>query len=131
MEAGTATRRLATRARVPGVFSLADEPLSLGLTKALVRRADLLVTTDSGPRHFAGAFDVPVVTLFGPTHIEWTETYSSRAIHLQKTVPCGPCQLRVCPLDHRCMRDLSVNEVLTASEDLLARFPARRLRNAG
>ena len=51
------------------------QPLSLGLTKACVRRADLLVTTDSGPRHFAAAFDRPVVTLFGPTHIAWTETY--------------------------------------------------------
>ena len=61
---------------------------------------DLLVTTDSGPRHFAAAFDRPVVTLFGPTHIAWTETYHPRAIHLQKQVPCGPCQQRVCPLDH-------------------------------
>ncbi|MGH3420596.1 MAG: glycoside hydrolase family 36 N-terminal domain-containing protein, partial [Streptosporangiaceae bacterium] len=65
----------------------ADGPrLSVGLTKACVRRADLLVTTDSGPRHFAAAFDRPVVTLFGPTHIEWTETYHPRAVHLQKRV---------------------------------------------
>ena len=91
------------RAASPHVFSLGDTPLSLGLTKALVRRADLLVTTDSGPRHFAAAFDRPVVTLFGPTHIDWTETYFAKAIHLQKKVPCGPCQQRVCPLDHRCM----------------------------
>lgn len=112
-------RDIVARANVPGVFSLADEKLSLGLTKALVRRADLLVTTDSGPRHFAGAFDVPVVTLFGPTHIAWTETYSSRAIHLQKTVPCGPCQLRVCPLDHRCMNELSPAEVGGAVDRLL------------
>ena len=104
-------------------FALSDTPLSLGLTKALVRRADLLVTTDSGPRHFAAAFDRPVVTLFGPTHIAWTETYFAKAIHLQKPVPCGPCQQRVCPLDHRCMRDLSPAEVFAASERLLTRFP--------
>jgi heptosyltransferase-2 len=99
--------------------------LSLGLTKACVRRADLLVTTDSGPRHFAAAFGRPVVTLFGPTHIAWTETYHPRAIHLQKQVPCGPCQRRVCPLDHRCMRELSPAEVFRAADVLLRHCPAR------
>jgi heptosyltransferase II len=120
--------RLADR---PQVVSLADRPLSLGLTKACVRRLDAFVTTDSGPRHFAAAFDVPVVTLFGPTFIEWTETYYPKGINLQKKVPCGPCQLRACPLDHRCMTEMTVPEVLAATEDLLARFPSRRLRHAG
>jgi heptosyltransferase-2 len=113
-------RQIARETGRPGVHSLADRPLSLGLTKACVRRCDLLVTTDSGPRHFAAAFDRPVVTLFGPTHIEWTETYHPRAIHLQKKVPCGPCQRRVCPLDHRCMKELTPAEVYTAAIQLLA-----------
>src|SRR4029434_8003759 len=91
----------------PGVVTMADlddhggPRLSLGLTKACVRRADLLITTDSGPRHFAAAFERPVVTPFGPTYIAWTETFHPWAVHLQKVVPCGPCQRRVCPLDHR------------------------------
>jgi heptosyltransferase-2 len=120
-------RQIAALAGHPAVQALADltvEPgggprLGLGLTKACVRRADLLVTTDSGPRHFAAAFDRPVVTLFGPTHIGWTETYHPRAIHLQKQVECGPCQRRVCPLDHRCMKDLRPREVFAAAEGLL------------
>ncbi len=102
-----------------GVASLADSPLSLGLTKAIVRRVAALVTTDSGPRHFAAAFDRPVVSLFGPTHIGWTETYFDKAVHLQKPVPCGPCQLRVCPLDHRCMTTLTPSEVFAATLNLL------------
>jgi heptosyltransferase II len=121
-------RNIAALACHPNVHSLADltapavadgPRLSIGLTKACVRRADLLVTTDSGPRHFAAAFDRPVVTLFGPTHIEWTETYHPRAVHLQKRVPCGPCQLRVCPQDHRCMLQLTPDEVFSAAEGLL------------
>src|SRR5262249_12936612 len=68
-------RSIVYRAGHPSVRGLVDFPLSLGLTKACVRRADLLVTTDSGPRHFAAAFGRPVVTLFGPTHIAWTETF--------------------------------------------------------
>ena len=108
------------RAGRPGRAGAPDgPPLSLGLTKACVRRADLLVTTDSGPRHFAAAFDRPVVTLFGPTFIDWTETYFPRAVHLQKQVDCGPCQRRVCPLDHRCMKQLLPAEVFTAAEGLL------------
>lgn len=122
-------QRIVAQANRPRVFSLADEPMSIGLSKACVRRLDLLVTTDSGPRHFAAAFDVPVVTLFGPTHIEWTETYFPKAVHLQKSVPCGPCQLRVCPLDHRCMRELGVDEVLQAIASLLP-VPEER-RHAG
>jgi heptosyltransferase-2 len=113
-------RQIVALARRPGVASLADSPLSLGLSKACVRRADLLITTDSGPRHFAAAFDRPVVTLFGPTHIAWTETYYPWAVHLQKEVPCGPCQLRVCPLDHRCMNELTPAEVFSAAIRLLA-----------
>lgn len=116
-------RQIAEHSRSPHVFSLGDIPLSLGLTKAVVSRADLLVTTDSGPRHFAAAFGRPVVTLFGPTHIGWTETYFEKAVHLQKPVPCGPCQRRVCPLDHRCMKELSAAEVFAAAVRLLTRFP--------
>jgi heptosyltransferase-2 len=112
-------QRIAALAGRPHVHSLADQPLSLGLTKACVRRADLLVTTDSGPRHFAAAFERPVVTLFGPTHIAWTETYHARAVHLQKQVDCGPCQRRVCPLDHRCMTGLTPAEVFATAAELL------------
>jgi heptosyltransferase-2 len=124
-------RQITTLARRPAVVSLAGQPLSLGLTKACVRRADLLVTTDSGPRHFAAAFGRPVVTLFGPTHIPWTETYYARAIHLQKKVPCGPCQLRVCPLDHRCMTELTPAEVFAAASQLLTRYTTRVLPGHG
>jgi len=109
------------------VVSLADAPLSIGLTKAAVRSAELLVTTDSGPRHFAAAFDVPVVTLFGPTHIAWSETFYTKAIHLQEDVDCGPCQERTCPLvHHRCMQDLSVDRVFAATFAQLETNSGRR-----
>jgi heptosyltransferase-2 len=118
-------RQIVRLARHPAVVSLADEPPSIGLTKSAVRNAELLVTTDSGPRHFAPPFQVPVVTLFGPTHSAWSETYYKRALHLQVEVDCGPCQQRVCPLrHHRCMRDLTVGWVFKAATTLLESFPA-------
>jgi heptosyltransferase II len=105
-------REIVQAARHPRVVSLADQPLSIGLTKACVRRSALMITTDSGPRHFAAAFNVPVITLFGPTHIAWTRTYHPLAWHILHPVPCGPCQQRVCPEGHhRCMRDISPESV--------------------
>jgi heptosyltransferase-2 len=118
-------RQIAGRAGRPNVVALADQPLSIGLTKACVRRAALLITTDSGPRHFAAAFRRPVITLFGPTHIAWTETYYPKALHLQKQVPCGPCQRRVCPVDHACMKLLTPAEVLEATTGLFERLNRR------
>ncbi|QDU08418.1 lipopolysaccharide heptosyltransferase II [Gimesia aquarii] len=108
------------QAKHPMVASLAAEPPHLGLTKAAIRQAELLVTTDSGPRHFAAPFQVPVVTLFGPTHILWSETFYEHGKHLQLDLDCGPCQQRVCPLGHhRCMKDLGANQVFQAVVSLL------------
>lgn len=113
-------RQIVEQAAHQRVVSLAAQQPGIGLSKACVRRSRLMVTTDSGPRHFAAAFNVPVVTLFGPTHIAWSENHFDRAVHLQRDVPCGPCQKRVCPLGHhRCMRDLSVDEVYRAVIGLL------------
>jgi heptosyltransferase-2 len=109
-------REIVLAAAHPHVASLADQPLGIGLTKACVRRSALMVTTDSGPRHFAAAFNTPVITLFGPTHIAWTRTYHPQAWHMLHPVPCGPCQRPVCPEGHhRCMRDLSPETVFRAA----------------
>lgn len=124
--------RIVAGAAHPNVVSLgecpgADEwPLSIGLTKAAVKHSELLVTTDSGPRHFAPPFDVSVVTLFGPTHIAWSETYCPKSVHLQIDVDCGPCQKPTCAFDHhRCMRDLAVGDVFAA----VASLESTRARN--
>ena len=102
------------------VASLADRPVSIGLTKACVRRSRLLVSTDSGARHFGAAFGVPVVALFGPTHIAWSDTRYARERKLQIPLDCGPCQERVCPLQHhRCMRELDPESVFHTVVDLL------------
>ena len=107
--------RIVYMAGNPKVFSLAEQKLSLGLSKALVRRSRLLVTTDSGPRHFAAAFEIPLITLFGPTHMAWGDIRYDKELCLQIPVDCGPCQQRVCPFQHhRCMIDLSVDEVYRA-----------------
>ncbi len=111
---------LAGHAMVRALAETGMPPLSLGLSKAVVRRSDLLLTTDSGPRHFASAMGRPVVTLFGPTHIAWTETWQKQAYHLAAPVPCGPCQQRTCPQGHHdCMKLLQPQMVLQVVETVL------------
>lgn len=121
-----AAREIVRQADRPGVASLADRPMSLGLTKACIRRASLLVTTDSGPRHFGVAFDVPTLGLFGPTHVAWTLTHHAKSLHLHHPVPCGPCQRPTCAEGHhRCLRDLSPAAAFAAARRMLAgRQPA-------
>jgi heptosyltransferase-2 len=93
--------------------------MTLGALKEIVRRCDLMVTNDTGPRHIAAAFGVPVVTVFGPTHQDWTEIYFEKERKVQIKVFCGPCQKKTCPLDHRCMTRLTPGMVWEQSVVLL------------
>jgi lipopolysaccharide heptosyltransferase II len=107
-------------ARHPQVRSLAKEDVSFGTTKAIVRRSRLLVTTDSGPRHVASALGTPTVVLFGPIDPRWSRNYQRETIELSVPLDCAPCGHRVCPLGHhRCMRDLTVDQVLGAVANML------------
>ena len=63
--------------------------------------------------------DVPVVTVFGPTHPEWTEIYYAKERQVAVKVFCGPCQKKVCPLDHRCMTRVTPGMVFDAASGLL------------
>ncbi len=102
-----------------------DKPLlSLGELKSLIQRCDLLICNDAGPRHFAKAFRVPVVTVFGPTHTQWTETNYDKETIVNIDVDCGPCQQKLCPLtqpqEHlQCLTGVTVDMVFEAAVTLL------------
>ena len=90
----------------------------------MISRCDLLVNNDTGPRHVAKAFGVPVVTIFGPTHPGWTDTEYPLERKLSVPVDCGPCQKKICPLDPplklQCMTRVTVETVAAAAAELLA-----------
>jgi heptosyltransferase II len=111
--------RLAGRDRV---FSLADQDVCLGLTKACLRRASLAVSTDSGPRHIAAALGTPVITLLGPTSPVWIENPTIRGANVQLDLDCIRCAQRTCPLGHhRCMVELSPDMVFDEVVRMLER----------
>jgi heptosyltransferase-2 len=85
----------------------------------VLARLRLLVTNDSGPMHLAAALGVPVVAIFGPT--DWRETHPVGDGHrvIREPVHCSPCRLRECPIDHRCMRRVTIDRVLGEADALL------------
>lgn len=103
------------------VASASRDAIDLSTLKAVVRRLDLLVTTDTGPRHFGPAFDVPTVCLMGSTDPRFTNTNLHGTEIVRSGVSCSPCQLKVCPIDHRCMTELSPAMVLAAIERVAGR----------
>lgn len=93
--------------------------LGLGGLKALVRRARVLVCNDAGARHVAVAFGVPAVVLMGPTSLEKTSANLERVRVLSADVPCRPCYLRECPIDHRCMTRIDPDRVVREAQAAL------------
>ncbi len=92
----------------------------LTVLKSVVKRARLMVTNDTGPRHVAAALGVPVVTVFGPTDPAWTDIGFALERQVMVKVFCGPCQKKHCPLDHRCMTQITPEMVFAPASALLA-----------
>ncbi len=77
---------------------------------------DVLVTNDSGPMHIASAMGTSLVALFGSTDQTVTGPYGQKQTVIDKKVSCSPCLKRTCPIDFRCMRQITVDEVLRCLE---------------
>jgi len=103
-------------------------PLSLDLLKALIARSRVLLTNDTGPRHIAAAFRVPVVCLMGPTDPTYTDSDMEGQVVLRAAeVECSPCHLKVCPIDHRCMVRITPERALEAVEAAWNSPPADKI----
>jgi heptosyltransferase-2 len=78
------------------------------------------VSGDTGIAHLAAALGVATVTLFGPTDPRLTAPRSPRARIVAHPVPCSPCFLASCPIDHPCLRGISAEEVEDAVRGVAA-----------
>ncbi len=76
---------------------------------AILAETDLLVSNDMGLAHVASAVGTKTLVIFGPTNEKTTQPIGSEII--RKMVDCAPCMLRDCPIDHRCMTQISAEEV--------------------
>lgn len=85
---------------------------------ALVSLVRLMVTNDSGPMHIAAALKRPIVAVFGPTDHKTTHPYGTVHRIVRKEFSCAPCLLRECPIDHRCMVAVTVQDVMAAIAEI-------------
>ena len=79
----------------------------------VVARCAAFVSNDSGAMHVAAALGVPLTAIFGPTD-ERATAPAGQADVILRDVFCRPCMLRDCPIDHRCMKRIDVDSVLTS-----------------
>ncbi|UCD73877.1 MAG: hypothetical protein JSV91_08760 [Phycisphaerales bacterium] len=101
------------------IVNLADRGLGLGSLKAVIRRATVLITNDTGPRHIAAALGTPTVCLFGPTDHRWTTLPEARE-RILLAEPFLPEELvadrmpKICSIDR-----IRTADVIAAVESLL------------
>ena len=79
-----------------------------------LRQCRLLLTNDTGTMHLAALLGVPVVAIFGSTEPRLTGPLGDGHIVLRHHVECSPCFLRECPIDFRCMKAVTAQEVADA-----------------
>jgi len=79
-----------------------------------LRGCRLLLTNDTGTMHMAALLGVPVIAIFGSTEPQLTRPLGEGHTILRHHVECSPCFLRKCPIDFRCMKAVSTDEVVDA-----------------
>jgi len=99
-------------------FILAGQTTLSGLA-AITSFGSVFISNDSGPMHLANALKIPVIALFGPTEPFRTGPYQNPYTLFHKGAPCWPCSYRACPYDHRCMMNISAQEVFEACQKYL------------
>ncbi|SFM05425.1 glycosyltransferase family 9 protein [Pelosinus propionicus] len=86
--------------------------MSLLELAALLKKASVLVTNDTGPMHVAVAMKVPVVAIFGPSPVVGFYPYNNTSVVLKSSVECHPCGKHSCPKKHECMWQIDVDTVM-------------------
>ncbi|WP_250516827.1 glycosyltransferase family 9 protein [Caballeronia sp. INDeC2] len=98
--------------------------LELGELAALIQRARVLVSNNSGPVHLASALGTPVVDLYAltnPQHMPWQTPHRV----LYHDVPCRWCYRSVCPEGHhQCLVGVGVDQVVSAVLELIEEHPS-------
>ena len=102
------------------IIDTGPDNVDLELLKPLIKRCQLLITNDTGPRHYAVSFDIPVVVIMGPTDPRYTNANLDKTIVLRRDIECAPCHHKKCALNHSCMAEILPQEAMQAAEKLMA-----------
>jgi len=86
---------------------------------SVIDRCQLFITNDSGLMHVAAALDIPLVAIFGSTNPVTTGPSGSKSHIVRVPMDCSPCLKTSCPEDHRCMKEITVDQVYGVAKALL------------
>jgi len=109
-------------AAAPGACNLSGKTTPAELA-ALIRRAEVAVTNDSGSMHVAASLGKPMVSVFGPTNPVHIGPYQRPESVVRVDLPCSPCNYRrlsQCPFDHACMKQVTPAMVVERVRKIVA-----------
>ena len=109
-------------AAAPGACDLSGKTTPAELA-ALIRRAEVAVTNDSGSMHVAASLGNPMVSIFGPTNPVHIGPYQRPESVVRLDLPCSPCNYRrlsQCPFDHACMKQVTPAMVVERVRKIVA-----------
>jgi lipopolysaccharide heptosyltransferase II len=109
-------------AAAPGTCDLSGQTTPADLA-ALIRRAEVAVTNDSGSMHVAASLGKPMVSVFGPTNPVHIGPYERPESVVRVDLPCSPCNYRrlsQCPFDHACMKQVTSTMVVARVRKILS-----------
>jgi heptosyltransferase-2 len=121
-------------AAAPGTCDLSGKTTPADLA-ALIRRAEVAVTNDSGSMHVAASLGKPMVSVFGPTNPVHIGPYQRPESVLRVDLPCSPCNYRrlsQCPFGHACMKQVTSTMVVERARKILStENDSRRIQSGG
>ena len=85
---------------------------------AVLSHCRTVISNDTGAAHLAAALSTPTLVLFGPTDPHRTRPLGPHLQVASVAAFCQPCLAKSCPIDHRCMIDLSIEQAVDALEPL-------------
>ncbi len=114
---GEITREITSKARC----RISDFAGRTTLTElaALLKSSSLLITNDSAPMHIAGAVNIPVIAIFGPTDPLKYGPASKKSAVIRKDLKCSPCEVALCKFNHECMQLIETDEVFNKAKSIL------------
>jgi len=97
---------------------------SLPQLAALLQRANMMITGDSGPMHIAVAVGTPLIAIHGPTDPALSGPVSPTATVLRSDIWCSPCYQAKGSADCRfhttqCMKNVTPNQVFAVVQEKL------------
>ncbi|MFH0889360.1 MAG: glycosyltransferase family 9 protein [Planctomycetota bacterium] len=105
--------------------------VSIKQLSAIIKRCNIFISNDTGPMHLAVAMKVQTIGIFGGGEYQMYGTYPPKSgfIGIKKDISCYPCYHKIKSCNHKCLDEITIEEVLQAVETQIKRLKINPLRN--